>query len=260
MGSLGGGAKGSVMRPSCRICPLWWTTAVIAVRRRWLAGAALVTVGWLATPQPVPVYDGVAAPDEPYRYVQAPSGATTTAPPTTATATTPVKDGRSVLGLSVASMEQGPQFSLYLPPMSMAAKGPITVTATPSAPTDEPPGALIDGNVYTLALGSTDGPVTLTDKAAIATLYLRSTTAKQPPPNLDFRASPSDQWKPLQTSRGGSDFYVARFTGPGQFAIAFAKAKPNSGGGLPVLPLVAVGALVLLVGVVVVVRLRSPQE
>ena len=219
-----------------------------------------MTVGWLATPQPVPLYDGVAAPDEPYRYVQAPRGATTTAPPTTATATTPVKDGRSVLGLSVATKEQGPQFSLYLPPMSLAAKGPITITATPAAPTDEPPGAVFDGNVYTLVLSSTDGPVTLTDKATIATLYLRSTTAKQPPPTVDFRASPADQWKPLQTSRGGADFYVARFNGPGQFAVAFASSKPSSGGGPPVLALVAVGALVLLVGVVFVVRLRSPQE
>lgn len=232
---------------------------MIAVRRRWLAGAALVTVGWLATPQPVPVYDGVAAPDEPYRYVQPPSGATTTAPPTTATATTPVKDGRSVLGLSVASKETGPQFSLYLPPMSMAANGTISLTVTPSAPTDQPAGATLDGNVYTLVITSTGGPVTLTDKAAIATLYLRATSAKQPPPTLDFRAAPGEAWKPLQTSRGGSDIYIARFTGPGQFALAFPVGKTSSGG-LPVLSLVAVGGLVVIVGVVFVVRLRSPQE
>jgi hypothetical protein len=233
---------------------------VTVARRRWLAGAALVTVGWLATPQPVPVYDGVSAPDEPYRYVSAPGGATTTAPPTTATATTPVKDGRSVLGLSVATREQGPQFSLYLPPMAMAAKGTITVTATPSAPTDEPAGATIDGNVYTLQLTSTDGPVTLTEKAAIATLYLRATSAKQPPPVLQYRPAPGSPWQALKTSRGGSDFYVGRFEAPGQFAIAFANATKSKGGGLPVLPIVGVGALVVHVGVVVVVRLRSPQE
>ncbi len=219
-----------------------------------------MTMGWLASPHAVPVYDGVGAPDEPYRYVKAPSGATTTAPPAAATSSTPVKGGRSVLGLSVATNEQGPQFSLYLPPMSMAAKGTITVTATPSAVDVEPAGATIDGNVYTLDLTSTEGPVTLTEKAAIATLYMRATTAKQPPPLLQYRPAAGTAWQPLKTSRGGADFYVARFEAPGQFAVAFANVE-KSEGGLPLIPIVGVGALVVLLGVVVVVRLRSsPQE
>lgn len=231
-----------------------------AASRRWLAGAALVAVGWLASPQAVPVYDGVAAPDEPYRYVKPPSGATSGAPPTKAVATTPVKNGLSDLGLSIASQEQGPQFSLYLPPMAMAAKGTITVTATPSAPAEEPAGATIDGNVYSVQLTSTAGPVTLTDKAAIATLYLRSTTAKQPAPVLEYRAGAGAPWHVLKTSRGGADFYIARFEAPGDFAVAFLTGKKSQGGGPSVLPIVGIGALVVLVAVVVVVRLRAPQE
>ncbi len=226
-----------------------------ALTRRWLAGAVLVTLGWLASPGGVPVYDGVSQPDEPYRYVSAPAGAPVTAEATTATSRTPVKDGLGTSGLSVATAEVGPQFSLYLPPRAMAAaSGPVTVTSTPRAPTAQPPGATIDGNVYEVALSSPGGPVTLTDKASLATVYLRSTTAKQPPPSLVYRASPTGAWTTLKTSRGGTDFYVAAFPGPGQFAVAFAT---GSSGGLPVLPLVAVGILVLLVVVVVVVRLRA---
>ncbi len=227
----------------------------ISVPRRWLAGALLVTVGWLASPGGVPVYDGVGAPDEPYRYVQAPAGATTTAEPTVATATTPVKDGLGTNGLSVATAEVGPQFSLYLPPRAMAtSSGPIEVTATPRAPTDQPRGARIDGNVYVVSLTAAGGVVTLTEKAALATVYLRATTATQPPPELYYRADATGSWQPLKTSRGGTDFYVASFSGPGQYAVVF---SDSAGGGVPVLPLVVVGVLVLLVVAVVVVRLRS---
>lgn len=223
--------------------------------RRWLAGAVLVTVGWLASPGGVPVYDGVGAPDEPYRYVQAPAGTTTTARPTVATSTTPVTDGLGTNGLSVATAEVGPQFSLYLPPRAMASSsGPIEVTATPLAPKDEPAGATIDGNVYAVAFTSPGGTVTLTDKAALSTVYLRSTTTKQPPPTLQYRADATGVWKPLKTSRGGADFYVASFPGAGQYAVAF---SDRSGAGASVLPLVVVGVLVLLVIVVVVVRLRA---
>jgi hypothetical protein len=229
---------------------------VISARRRWLAGAALVGLGWLVTPQPVPVYDGLGAPDEPYRYVVPPQGAKATADATTAVAKTPVNNGTGTNGLSVATAEQGPQFSLFLPPMAMAAPGgPIEVRAEPLAPTDQPRGARIDGNVYAVTLTSASGPVTLTAKSAISTLYLRATTAAQPPPVMQYRAEASQPWKALGTSRGGQDVYVASFPGPGQYALAFAARKGPAG--VPVLPIVGLGAAVLLVVVVVVVRLRS---
>ncbi len=225
-----------------------------------MAGAVLVTVGWLASPGGVPVYDGVGAPDEPYRYVQAPGGAASSSPPTTAKATTPVVDGLGTNGLSVATAENGPQFSLYLPPRAMAAtSGPIEVTATPSAPTDQPGGATIDGNVYTVALLAPGSPVTLTDKAQLSTIYLRATTTRQPPPVLVHRAGASGSWQSLSTSRGGQDFYVAAFAGPGQYAVAF-RAGAGGSSGLPVLPLVVGGVLLLLVVAVVVVRLRAPAD
>lgn len=232
---------------------------MISARRRWLAGALVVTAGWFATPHPVPVYDGIGAPDEPYRFVTPPPGATATAAATSALARTPVKGGVSTNGLSVATSEVGPQFSLFLPPMAMAGPdGTIEVKAEPQAPTDQPEGSRIDGNVYLVTITHPAGAVSFTKKSAISTLYLRATTARQPPPAMQYRGDSTQPWKALPTSRGGQDVYVTSFSGPGQYALAFAAAK--DGGGTPVLPLVLLGVFVLLVVVVVVVRLRPTPE
>lgn len=228
--------------------------------RRWVAGALLVGAGWLVTPHPVPVYDGIGAPDEPYRYVTPPEGTTQTAGPTAALAQTPVKAGRGTNGLSLVTMEMGPQFSIFLPPMSMAAAGTtIEVRAEPQEPSTQPAGARIDGNVYLVTLSSSGGPVTLTEKSAISTVYMRATTAKQPPPSIYHRSDADAPWKALKTSRGGQDFYVAAFPGAGSFAVAFADVA-TKGSSLPVLPIALGAVLLLLVVVVLVVRLRSSEE
>lgn len=229
--------------------------------RRWLAGALLVTAGFLASPSAVPIYDGIGQPDEPYRYVSPPKGATTTAEPTSAKATTPVKNGRGTNGMSVSTAEVGPQFSLFLPPGSLAASaGPITVTAVPLAPTDQPPGARIDGNVYEVAFEA-PSPVTTTEQIAIATVYMRATTDKQPPPVLRHRTSADQPWESLKTSRGGQDIYVAAFPGPGQFSVAFnSTGGDGEAGGPPVLLLVLGGLVLLVLLAVVVVRLRGTAE
>lgn len=229
-----------------------------SARRRWAVAALLVTVGWLITPQPVPVYDGVGNPDEPYRYVLPPKGAKDTAPPTTGTMTSPVRNGTNAFGMSIQTAEKGPQASLFVPPMALASPGTkVTVTLTPQAPKDQPPGATIDGNVYLLALTDPAGPVTRTDKAAIATLYLRATTAAQPGPLMQYRSEPTIPWQALKTSRGGMDVYVSAYAGPGQYALAFVDGQSD---GTSVLPLVLLGVLALLALVVVLVRLRAKPE
>lgn len=231
---------------------------MISARRRWLAAAALVGVGWLVTPQPVAVYDGIGAPDEPYRYVAPPPGVARTAEATTAVSVSPVKDGVSTNGMSVSTAEMSPQFSLFVPPKALGCGGTsVQVKAEPRAATDQPAGARIDGNVYVVSFLDPAGPVTLTDKAAVATLYLRSTTNKQPPPSMEYRPTPTDPWKPLKTTRGGQDVYVSAFPGPGEYSLAFATSGGGGGGGVPVLPIVLVAGLVLLVVAVVVVRVRS---
>ena len=232
---------------------------MISAPRRWAAAALLVGVGWLVAPQAVPVYDGVGAPDEPYRYVSPPAGARTTAAPTEATGQSPVAKGRNTNGMSVQTAEQGPQASVFVPPSGLAAPGgTIAVRVVPQVPTDSPTGATIDGNVYLFTLTDRAGPVTLTDQAAIATLYLRATSATQPGPVMEYRSDLAKPWAVLKTSRGGQDVYVSSFPGPGQYALAFVRVKSSQGTSL--LPIAALGGIVLLVVVVVVVRLRVKPE
>jgi hypothetical protein len=222
--------------------------------RRRLAGALLlVTLGRLLSPAAVPVYDGIGQPDEPYRYVVPPSGAQRTAAPTEGVATSPVVAGASSYGLNVATAEQSSQFLLYVPPMGLAvAARSVTVRVLPSAPADQPPGAKIDGNVYTVV--TTPARVTLTPRAAIAIVSMRATTGRQPPPVMEYRAASTGSWGPLHTTRGGIDVYFVRYMGAGQYALAFADAKAGHGGTSP-LPYV-LGGLLLLVVVVVVIRFR----
>lgn len=228
-------------------------------RRRWLAGLALVGAGWLLSPDAVPIYDGIGQPDEPYRYVAPPSGATRTAEATSGGAQTPVTAGRNLNGLSVQTKEQGPQFSVFLPQGSLAsATGPITISIEPEAPSGAPPGAVIDGNVYLVTFTTpASTPVTLTDKAAIATLYLRATSQRTPQPTMYYRPSTAAAWRPLATTAGGLDLRVASFVGAGEYAVARVPSKNSAGGKRPVLPLLLIGALVLLSAVVLAVRLRA---
>lgn len=225
--------------------------------RRLLAGLLLVGLGLALSPHAVPVYDGIGAPDEPYRFVARPSASPSTAPPTQARVVSPVVNGVSSHGMNMATGEQGPQFALFLPPRALASsRGPVEVKAVPRAPSGQPPGSIADGNAYLVTVTGPGGPVSRTAAAAIATVYLRATTAKQPGPTMYHRDTQPAPWVALKTSRGGVDFYAAAYAGPGEYVLAFAEAK--RGGGLPV-ALLALGGLVLLVVVVVVVRLRSPS-
>jgi hypothetical protein len=204
------------------------------------------------------MYDGIGVPDEPYRYVQRPADKKPTADATSAVARTPVRNGVGTNGLTVSSAEQTSQFSLFMPPLCMVAPGgTIEVKAVPQAPTDHPPGAVIDGNVYVITVTDPVGPVTLNEKAAIATLYLRATST-QDGWVMHYRRTAADSWKALQTSRGGTDSFVASFIGPGQYALA--STSSGGGGGTNLLPLVLLGGVVALVVVVIVVRLRATPE
>jgi hypothetical protein len=226
------------------------------VRRLGLA-VLLVAAGRLLSPDAVPVYDGIGQPDEPYRFVAPPAGSPKTAPPTVARASSPVVSGRSSYGMSAATAEVGPQFSLFVPPMGLATTArTVSVRIEPRAPADQPSGARIDGTVSEVSLVA-DAPVTLTDKAAIASLYLRSTTARQPGPKMEHRASASEPWQELRTVRAGQDVYVSSFKGPGFYALAFPTSGSSKGGGSSPLPWLVLGGIVLATAVVVVVRLRS---
>lgn len=229
-------------------------------RRLWALGVLLVCLGWLVTPAAVPVYDGVGAPDEPYRFVTRPAGATATAPPSVGTGSTPVAGGTSVKGLIVTTAEQTAQISLFIPPQALAAAGgPIEVRESPQAVADEPPGRDIQGNVYLVTLTSSAGPVTTTAKIGIASLYLRAIDGSDGWVML-HRVAHSDPWQALETSRGGTDSHVSSFKGAGEYALARATASGSTSGGVPLLAWLLGGGVALMVLLVVAIRLRSAPE
>jgi hypothetical protein len=229
----------------------------LADRSRWLVLAGLLCVVWLMTPNPVPLYDGIGFPDEPYRYVGA------TPAPTTAQVTLPVKGGANTGGLFANSAELGPQVSLFAPPRAFAVSGtaPVVVKGRAVAAAPPPPPGTIDSNVYAVSFTSAAGPVTLVADAQPPAITLRSASQATSGPVLAYRADPAAPWRELKTRRVGRDIYNALVPGPGQFVLVKpAQTTPRTPGGRGAL-YVVIGATVLLMAAVLVgVRLLSRRQ
>ena len=103
-------------------------------------------------------------------------------------------------------------------PTGRRSGGTIAVAVRPAAPAQQSADGTIDGNVYTLTATDPAGPVALTSKAALATIYLRATTAKQPGPAMEHRSGEGQPWQAIKTSRGGADVYVSSLPATGQYA------------------------------------------
>ncbi len=217
------------------------------------------------SPHPVPLYDGVGLPDEPYRYVAPPDGTPTTVRPITVAAKAELASGVTAAYLSLVSPEFGPQVSLGVPQGALAAAaGPVTVTVTPLAPTEEPTGTTIDGNVYRVTLAAPSGPVTVTAKAKEAVIYLRAPTLT-PGEGMHYRPAPGKPWQRLKTTKAGNDIWAATFAAAGDYALAVeatGSTSSASGGGRSGLLWGGLLALVVLVlaAVVLVVRRSAGDD
>jgi hypothetical protein len=221
-----------------------------------LLGSAMLAVvlAWVIAPAGVPIYDGIGNPDEPYRFVDPPANSKTTKAPTSARGTVAAKDGRNGSLLFEASNEQGPQVTVSIPTGSLRdplAKS-IGVVAKPIAPTTQPAGAKIDGNVYQVSFTADAGKVTPTGPISIAYIAMRATSARQPGPTMYFRTTGS--WRALRTSRVGNDIYQSRIPAAGEFALAFANNAHESSG-TPALLIVLGIALGVVVVLLVAIRL-----
>ncbi len=179
------------------------------MNRRWAAGLAIVTIGWLASPGAVPIYDGVGSPDEPYRYVGK--------APAPSSATTPV--GTSA-GLSEAiqlrTVENGPQAMLDLAPGAFAAPTDFTFTVTPFTADSTPPRGEIDGNGYRIAV---TGSAALRPDDAQGFLFLRAAVMTKPAPVIAYRATPADPWVELATRVNGRDNVNTPFRKVGDYVV-----------------------------------------
>lgn len=224
-----------------------------------LVAAAVLVLGWLVAPHPVPLYDGVGMPDEPYRYVAPPSGYRSTPPVTTAQTQIDLQGGVSCCELEARSGEQGPQVALYVPRGGLRAPGdgPLTVVAQPVAP---PPGAApvakgkFEGNAYRVSARSAAGAAALTPEGARATLQLRALSGNTPGPKMFFRPDAGTPWRMLPTGKVGFDIFESQFVGTGDYVLV----RGPGGGGSTVTVLLGILAVpVLLVVALIALRLRS---
>lgn len=229
---------------------------------RWTLLLVLLGLAWLATPQPVPLYDGIGFPDEPYRYVPARPG---TPAATSAEIRLPVAGGVNSGGLVANSGETGPQVSVYAPPhaFATAGTGPIVVAARPVPPVQPLPPGKLDSDVYALSFTSAGGPVSLVTAAQTPAITMRSVSVAPAEPVFEYRPTPTSPWQELRTRRVGRDLSNASIPGPGEYVLvqAGAAGRTGSGGHGPLIAIL-VSTLVLmglvLVGVRILAR-RAPQ-
>jgi hypothetical protein len=237
-----------------------------------LAALAALALAWVVvTPKSVPLYDGIGAPDEAYRYVQPPSGTKPTKPPLPATADSDAGQGTNPHPFYVSSDEIGPQVLLFINRGALDAPSAtgVRVTATPLAPDHQPTVGSIDGNVYRVAatalVGTTEkGAIKFGSgsQAADTTVTLRATTARQPGPSFVYRLTPAAKWRTINTVRVGNDIYRAQLANTGDYALAFGVAASGSGHGSALAPVLEIGGPVvaILVALIVVVRLTRRRQ
>ncbi len=218
-------------------------------RVRWAALAALLFAIWLAAPGSVPLYDGVAFPDEPYRNV--PQVDPAAKPATTATVDLRLTDGVNPGGLVANSAERGPQVSVFAPPQAFAAPATastLTVAATPVPPTPPlAPGVRVS-NSYLLTFRAGDVDAPLRPQAQSPAITMRATEVSLPLPVFAYRPDPATPWRILATQQVGADIFNTSVPAAGEFVLVRV-SRPVSAGSTNRVALIAIiGVGVLVVG------------
>lgn len=220
----------------------------------------MLLLGWLGTSSPVPIYDGVGMPDEPYRFVVPPAGYRATPPVTPARTAIQLDAGRSCCELEARSAEQGPQVAVYVPRGGLASTGSgvLSVSAEAAAPPAGPApveDGVYEGNAYLVTATGPAGPATLTPEGSRATVQLRALDGNTPGPAVWFRTDDAAAWRELPTGKVGLDIYEAQFVGPGSYVLV---RGPEGGTGQTTTILLGILAVpALLVVVLLVLRLRG---
>jgi hypothetical protein len=235
-------------------------TTALPGARRWLAVLFVLAAAWLLTPHPVPLYDGIGFPDEPYRFVPARAAGPAA---TSAVVTLKVAAGSNTGGLIANSGEVGPQVSVFAPPHAFRAAGsaPITLAVRPVPPTAPLPSGQLESNVYQLSFSSLAGPVTLDPAAQPPAITMRAAAITATEPVFEYRPDPTSPWRELKTRLVGRDIFNTTAPGAGEYALVLtdapARASGGGGGSSGALYGVLGATLVLMVVVIVGVRVMS---
>jgi hypothetical protein len=233
---------------------------------RWLAIAVLALLGaWLLAPAAVPIYDGIGNPDEPYRWVNSPTGTPSKKAPTNATVVLPVAHGVSGAGYA-NTKETGPQISVYFPAGALRAPAgatSVTVTAQPLAPSGQPPkDGSFDSNIYRLTATAGGAAVQVVGKGNQApTVQMRAATVTQPAPVFEQLANGA--WTHAKTLRVGNDIYQTQASSLGDWALVRPTSGALSGGtgsSIRIVLLVVGIAILVLAGVIGTVRAVRMRE
>jgi hypothetical protein len=219
--------------------------------RRWVVGLAVVTLGWLASPGATAVYDGVGAPDQPYRYVG------TTPQPGSATAPVTVSGGKSG-SIQVRTDENGPQALIDLAAGAFDAATDFSLTVTPLAADTTPPRGKVDGNVYRIAV--TSGATLQADNAQ-GYLFLRAAVMTKPAPVIAYRATATDPWVEQPTNVNGQDNVNTPLRKVGDYLVVrLPGSTPLNQSGLNSTRIALLGAGVALLLLVTVLVLRRRPD
>ncbi len=196
----------------------------MAVRTLIVAVLALLAVVVVRPPHAPPLYDGLGAPDEPYRWVSAPARAqAATGPAGALMMNVDLTSTQQALG---GTAESGPQLKLAVSPDGVKAPAGatvVTITGTPSAPPAPPVGGTPASNLYTLAAsGDRPGPVTLTGGGKVLA-NLRADLATDQA--VVFESWDGARWAQLPTRQVGVDIYAAFL--PDLQPVALIKLDPG---------------------------------
>ncbi len=216
-----------------------------------MAALAVVTLGFLASPAAVPIYDGVGQPDDPYLLVGRD-------PEPKKASTTVSVNGGSSGAIQVRTTENGPQLLLDLSAAAFTSTAQtLTLTGTPLAPDGTPPSGTFDGNSYRVSVspGARFDPAT-----AQGFLFLRAAVMTRPNPVIVHRTLPTDPWAKVATQLTGRDILSTPFRALGDYAVVRPPgAKPLSAAGVSVVRIVLLGGGVALLLIITVLVLRSSR-
>ena len=175
------------------------------------------TVGF-RPPHAPPLYDGIGFPDEPYRWIEPPSGVqNTVAAPTVAAATVKVSasggSGPTSLQSRGFSAEQGPQVAFAVGEGSFEPAPGVTaieVKATPKAPPAVPPtGGSVVSNLYAFT-ATADGKKVPPAAAASIVVNLRADASTDQ--TVVVCTWDGTQWNQQPTRQVGTEIYAAQLS------------------------------------------------